>query len=407
VPQAAPAPELKPPPPVVDPSGQQLPSECTRGTGRNGKGECVKLATRILPHGQQVQMPEGFFVMGDIPLAYDTSPTRQTGGVQWPGQPPRDGETKSFWFDLHEVTRESYEKCVADGKCTAPVCDTPELSERFEANVLPALPQTCVTHEQAEAFCKAQDARLPTALEWEYAARGVDGRMYPWGNEMRDEFAGGLAPRVSPALDSSYFGIRALGSSALEWVADAFDPEAALRPFVEGEFRRKDGPLRTAMAKADPAFTVKSSRVGHLQASSKADPQLGFRCAADLGPEVEVLRVPAKRLPIPIVRPVGALVLFGGVVESVDHEEAAAFCKQLKVDAQDRTWTEWRLPTLAEVQAIADSYRGPGPFWAADGAAIQRPVGERPEPTDPWVTKEAEPSEPLAARCVHDGTPPT
>jgi hypothetical protein len=114
--------------------------------------------------------------------------------------------------------------------------------------------------------------------------------------------------------------------------------------------------------------------------------------------------VPAKRPPIPIVRQVGELVLFGGVVESVDHKEAAAFCKKLKLDAMERTWSEWRLPTFAEVQAIADSFRGPGPFWTADGAVIQRPVGTRHVPTDPWVAEEAEPSEPLAARCVHAGT---
>ena len=158
------------------------------------------------------------------------------------------------------------------------------------------------------------------------------------------------------------------------------------------------------MAKAEPAFTVKHTRVGHLQASVKADPQLGFRCAADLGTEVEALRVPAKRPPIPIVRQVGELVLFGGVVESVDLAEAKAFCKQLKVDALDRTWTDWRLPTLAEVQSIADSFRGPGPFWTADGAAKQQPAGDRPEPTDPWATEDADPSEPLAARCVHAGS---
>jgi hypothetical protein len=129
---------------------------------------------------------------------------------------------------------------------------------------------------------------------------------------------------------------------------------------------------------------------------------LGFRCAADLGGDVEVLRVPAKRPALPIARQVGQLWLFGGVAESVDRSEAAEFCKLLKVEAFDRTFTEWRLPTLAEVQAVADSFRGPGPFWTEDGAAVQKPVADRPAPTDPWEAETADPSEPLAARCVHE-----
>lgn len=401
VPQAVAAPEPKPAPPNVDPSGQELEAECTRGTGRNAAGTCVKLNTRMLAYGQEVQMPEGRFVMGDIPLTYDTTPTRESGLLQWPGQPPRDAEVKSFWIDLHEVSREAYAACVAAGKCTAPECEPTESLEKLPAEALPKLPQTCVTHEQAEAFCKSHGVRLPTAAEWEYAARGVDARMYPWGNEMRDEYGSGLVPQHSPILDSSYFGIRGMGTSAVEWVSDTFDAEAALRPFVEGEFRRKDGPYRKATANAEPAFVVKNGRVGHLQAGVGSDPLRGFRCAADLGPDVEVLRVPAKRPAIPTMRTIGELALFGGVVEAVDHDEAAAFCKALKIEAEDKTWTDWRLPTSAEVESIAGSFRGPGPFWTADGAVVQSKQGALPAPSDPWVAATVDPSEPLAARCVH------
>ena len=277
----------------------------------------------------------------------------------------------------------------------------PDLGDRFPAEALPTLPQTCVSHEQAEAFCKSHGGRLPTAVEWEYAARGVDARMYPWGNELRDEYTGGLAPAHSPVLDSSYFGIRGMGTSAFEWTADAYDPEAALRPFVEQEFRKPRGPSRLARTKAEPAFVVKMGRVGEVQAGIGADPQRGFRCAADLGTDVPVLRVPAKRPAIPIMRQSGELWVFGGVVEAVDHDEAAAFCKHLKLDTEERTWSDWRLPTRAEVLGIVDSYRGPGPFWTADGAIVQKGEGERPVPTDPWVPEDADPSEPLAARCVH------
>ncbi|HET6583648.1 MAG TPA: SUMF1/EgtB/PvdO family nonheme iron enzyme [Nannocystaceae bacterium] len=407
VPQAVAAPEPKPAPPNLDPSGKELDVECTRGTGRNSEGTCVKLSTRMLAYGQEVQMPGGRFVIGDIPLSYDTSPSRESGLLQWPGQPPRAAEVKSFWIDLHEVSREAYAACEAGGKCTAPECTPPDLSDRFPAEAMSRLPQTCVSHEQAEAFCNSHGLRLPSAAEWEYAARGVDARLYPWGNEMRDEYGSGLAPSNSPVVDSSYFGIRGMGTSALEWVADVFDAEAALRPFVEGEFRRKDGPYRKASADAKPAFVVKSGRVGHLQAGVGADPMRGFRCAADLGPEVEALRVPADPPPIPTMRRVGELALFGGVVEAVDHDEAATFCEKLKIEAEGQVWKEWRLPTSAEVQAIAEFFRGPGPFWTADGAVVQSKQGALPSPKDPWVAEEADPGEPLAARCVHAGDPAT
>ena len=66
----------------------------------------------------------------------------------------------------------------------------------------------------------------------------------------------------------------------------------------------------------------------------------------------------------------------------------------------DEALTGFRLPTLAEIEAMAAVFRGPGPFWADDGAAIQLGETTPPDPSDPWRALMVGPQVPLAARCV-------
>jgi formylglycine-generating enzyme required for sulfatase activity len=384
------------------------PAECTRGTGRNAEGVCVRLVTRNLPHSQQVQIPEGNAIVGDLPGDFDFRKSRETPKLRWAGQPPREAAMKSFWIDLHEVTRSAYEACVAAGKCTAPECDPSGLLTKLPGDMVPYVPQTCVTHEQASAFCQQAGLRLPSEDEWEYAARGVDARFFPWGNDFRDEYMAGLLAINSPANDIGYFGIRGQGTSATEWVADPFDREAPLRHYVPEGFRSPTGPMAKATAKEPKnPWTWKSARVGDRYAGIGSDPMIGFRCAADLDAATPVLRVPATAPDLPISRAIDAFELFGGVAEAVDRDEADAFCDKLVLKVHGRTMADWRLPTFEEIELIKPVFRGPGPYWLADGATIQRNAeGKSPLPDDPWVMETAEPDEALAARCIHAGLPP-
>ena len=404
IPLATAEPPPKPPEPVIDPRGNELPSECTRGTGRNAQGQCVALATRVVPQGQQVQIPKGEFIVGDLPSTYDFRKTAGDPRLQWAGQPPRVVQASSFWIDVNEVTRGAYQACVDAGKCTA-ACSADALLERTPEGGRPNVPQTCVTHEQAAAYCSSIGQRLPTELEWECAARGVDARMYPWGNELRDEYLAGLLPIDTPVVDLSYFGVRGMGTNANEWVADEFDPAAPLVAYGAVDFRRKDGPLAKAIAtdpqQAAKRWVWKSARVGDRSGAAAADPMRGFRCAADLDAATASLEVPAVGPPLPIVRNVGAVELFGGIAEAVAQDEARAFCEALDFEAAGRRWSEWRLPTMAEVEAIAALFRGPGPFWTADGAVEQRPAAGEPAIDTPWVAVELEPDAAVGARCVH------
>ncbi len=388
--------------PTVDP---EKVAQCVRGTGRNAQGTCEVLRTRKAPGDrpvQQVQLPRGAFVMGDIPSRYDAAKIRETLKSAWSGQPPRAERADAFWLDLHEVTRASYAACVEQGACTPAECPEgqDDGSGTYSDEVLSQVPQTCVTREQAQAFCGAAGGRLPTEVEWEYAARGPDGRRFPWGNEIQDEYRGVLTP-VSGMVDTSFFGLRGMGSNALEWVADDFTIDAGLQQFISGSFRG-DGAFSQAYAGESKPGMAKGGRAGFRRESDAANGLLGFRCASDLDAGEVPLDLPQPLATIPLVATGAGMRWFGGVAEGVTRSEAEAFCKALRVSWDGATLEGWRLPTFAEIEASAEVFRGPGPFWFDAGAVQQQASREglTPAADAPWAQIEAPPDAPLAARCV-------
>ena len=86
----------------------------------------------------------------------------------------------AFELDRHEVTNAQYVLCVKVRRCTPP--DEPGATTRTYASADP-LPVVYVTALQAAIFCEWLDKRLPSDAEWERAARGLDQRRYPWGND--------------------------------------------------------------------------------------------------------------------------------------------------------------------------------------------------------------------------------
>ncbi|MDC0675836.1 formylglycine-generating enzyme family protein [Nannocystis radixulma] len=413
---------------------------CGRGSGRDIHGECVPLGLWDTDHVQRVQIPGGVFVMGNVPEHFNTSPSRELPAVRWSGNPPRHEMARSFWIDLHEVTRGAYAACVAAGGCTPGQCPEGQVDpgRDVEPQIADSLPQTCVSHKQAEDYCRHAGGRMPSEAEWEYAARGPDARVWPWGNQIKDDIPQGLYPAGHVREDSSYFGLRGMGSNAIEWTADVYEGDAALKPFVAEAFRAADGPLAVARAvfeqaafcgdkpdceapKGEPLRHVyKYGNVGQRRGAREsrpprfpgvelegwdvvgADHRLGFRCAADLRDADKPLQVPAAVAPIPIVRSEGALELFGGVVEAVNQEEARRFCAGLRVPYGAEALTGFRLPRLAEVEQLAAVFRGPGPFWAEDGAAVQMAETTPPDPNEPWKMLMVGSETALAARCVRD-----
>ncbi|HEU0186002.1 MAG TPA: bifunctional serine/threonine-protein kinase/formylglycine-generating enzyme family protein [Blastocatellia bacterium] len=134
-----------------------------------------------------------------------------------------------FFIDLTEVTNEQYQKFVdAAGYPPPPIWQGNHFPEG--ANTLPV---TDVTWEDANAFAKwaGDDKRLPTEEEWEFAARGTDGRLYPWGpdwianasntkSDENDQRKMVLVKQFPQGV--SRFGLHDMSGNAWEWTSSEF-----------------------------------------------------------------------------------------------------------------------------------------------------------------------------------------
>jgi formylglycine-generating enzyme required for sulfatase activity len=227
------------------------------------------------PEGM-VLIPAGEFFMGEENGHPDARPMHRT-------------TLSAYWIDTHEVTNAQYRQCVAGG-----VCSPPKDRQTFDDAQRSQHPVTNVTWKQAYAYCQWRGKRLPTEAEWEKAARGTDGRRYPWGNSEeaiktwvkdRSVTAAGNGPSAVGSLPdtASPYGVFDLVGNVWEWVRDWYAEDyyaTAPRQDPQGPLRGSFRVLRGGDWRQGPL---------ELRASTRAwdemtywGPTLGFRCAGDL-----------------------------------------------------------------------------------------------------------------------------
>jgi formylglycine-generating enzyme required for sulfatase activity len=178
-------------------------------------------------------VPGGTFMMGcrhgDPALPDETCDTEE-GPDELPYHAVSLGP---FLIDRTKVIVGDYERCVADGACSSPATVTRcNYSLAGQENH----PVNCVDWSQANQYCTWANKRLPTEAEWEKAARGTDGRTYPWGEpELSCTFAviydatpggcglGGTAVADSKPDGASPYGVLDMLGNLTEWTNDWYD----------------------------------------------------------------------------------------------------------------------------------------------------------------------------------------
>ncbi len=159
-PQALPT-RSTPPQPTASPAARP-PAEAEPGAQWQAPADGMAL----------VYVPAGRFWMGSLD-------DRQADFDERPFHRP---VLSAFWIDRTEVTNGMYRRCIAAGACSPPAnLDSATRSSYFADPAYNDYPVIFISWDQAAAYCAWAGRRLPSEAEWEKAARGEDGRIYPWG----------------------------------------------------------------------------------------------------------------------------------------------------------------------------------------------------------------------------------
>jgi len=194
--------------------------------------------TRPIDGTVMVYVPEGEFLMGS---------SDADGKAGADEKPAHSVTLDGFWIDRTEVTNGQFVRFLNavegyQGRCGGQDCaeskvedqDSHILSQEGRYVVESGFgdhPATEVTWYGAQAYCQWAGARLPTEAEWEKAARGTDGRLYPWGNEPADcskaqyaDCSGVTVPVGSRPAGAGAYGALDMAGNVWEWVSDWYDP---------------------------------------------------------------------------------------------------------------------------------------------------------------------------------------
>ena len=196
------------------------------GCGSSGPGAKPSKSPDL---STMVRVPAGEFLMGRDDGDPDERPARRV----W---------LDDFYIDRTEVTNRDFKAFCDAARYLYPS------NPNFDSGYLldkPDYPVVNISWEQARAYCAWAGKRLPTEAEWEKAARGTDGRLYPWGNSWGDSLTNiqGLpfdrtAPVGSLRQGGSPYGVLDLAGNVWEWCADWY----LLEYYAQAPKRNPPGP---------------------------------------------------------------------------------------------------------------------------------------------------------------------
>ena len=223
----------------------------TPGATKTAKATPSPTVTRTSVPKSEPARPEewvpvsgGTFVMGSseadmVATMNECNATegQRTGQVcqrDWFKEPQRTVSVADFQINKYEITNAQYDTCVAAGICAKAGRTVSDTSiQRNPGFFAPDYPVMAVNWYDADTFCRWIGGRLPTEEEWERAARGTDGRRYPWGNAFETGRANLDSSYPTPvgkySRGASPYGVFDMAGNVLEWTASASDGKYLLR----------------------------------------------------------------------------------------------------------------------------------------------------------------------------------
>jgi len=267
-----------PAPPAAAPAeGEPDPDEPAKGPP---KPKVLAVAhIKTVERDGMVLVPGGRFPMG-LSFGKAVPPNER---------PQRIAQGPTFWIDKTEVTVAAYRACVEARHCERPQRSSAVCT--YDAGD-GELPVSCVRWADAEAYCRFAKRRLPSEVEWELAARGPAGYVYPWGNRLpdcklantllRDNSGRTCAPRPwrvgSVPANASVFGVLDLSGNVEEWTSDWYAEHLSdVAPRSGASHTLRGGGFQTT-----PSRSRASTR--SWGSALEASANVGFRCARDATP---------------------------------------------------------------------------------------------------------------------------
>ena len=192
-----------------------------------------------------VYIPAGEFTMGSDP---------GSDPYFWGAEAPvHEVFLTEYYIYLLEVTNAQYAQCVTEQKCPRPEEIYSRTRREYYGNPrFDDYPVIYVTYEMAFSYCRWAGGRLPSEAEWEKAARGTDGRLFPWGSAVpnadlanyEDTGVGDTMPVGSYSAGASAYGVLDMGGNVLEWTYDWFDESYYRYSLLDNPFGPPNGSRR-------------------------------------------------------------------------------------------------------------------------------------------------------------------
>ncbi|MEO6589972.1 MAG: bifunctional serine/threonine-protein kinase/formylglycine-generating enzyme family protein [Pyrinomonadaceae bacterium] len=226
------------------------PAEVSNSANANSANN-TKTETPTAPDGM-VYVPGGEFMMG------------RGDGKSEAEMPAHKVSVEPFFMDIYEVSEQKFDDPATKNK---------------------GLPKVGVNWNQADDFCKKEGKRLPSEEEWEFAARGTNNFLYPWGNDWKQENAnvgGKVFAEVGKFKGASPFGNYDMSGNAWEWTSSDFKayPNGKLPEAFVGKPNLKT--IRGGSFEATKDFATTTYRIGWAATGAVNYDRTGFRCVKNI-----------------------------------------------------------------------------------------------------------------------------